>query len=451
MALSPSSRHRSRLIREMSRDLNRTNHSVASSTGSHHGTVSDSTISDFDPENEAIMSTRQLDNSQRLPELRDTAKKYGRWSARPQQDFVINTSAIGRAFPDFSQGGSSDDSMEIEVGRGAKTRQRTPSKIPRAESSDTIDSPAVKLGEFEILSTPPGKSNKTDGRRSIGRSSKRDYTPLKENVPPRQPSAMRGDYISGASRTTSGQQRRTLAELHARVTDDTESSFIDSDRPATVTFAAKTSRFANGSQRGPSQSLETAKKAQANDILRDAIANRRNATPAKAQADGTNNITTPMATQQSFLLPNIPDLSELVSGTFKNGTPVFTRSGKVQSRFSTNGSAPAEKHHPIDGIPVPEEEKAIFLSLQILQDRVSQLETEKAEEQRLNDEFQQRVFQLEAEKAQLERNRRSDSALGMADSGSDGDYARGKNFAVEKTSKLFSQNISLHVTNMCRT
>src|ERR1700722_16235083 len=113
MALSPNSRHRSRLIREMSRDLNKTNHSCASSTGSHHGTVSDSTVSDFDPENEAVMSTRQLDLnlSQRLPALRDTAKKYGRWNGGRQQDFAINTSAIGRAFPDFSQGGSSDDSM----------------------------------------------------------------------------------------------------------------------------------------------------------------------------------------------------------------------------------------------------------------------------------------------------------------------------------------------------
>jgi hypothetical protein len=75
MAASADSRHRSRLIREMARDLNRHDHSCASSTGSHHGTVSDDSTIDFDPENEAIMSTRQMDLniSQRLPELRDPA------------------------------------------------------------------------------------------------------------------------------------------------------------------------------------------------------------------------------------------------------------------------------------------------------------------------------------------------------------------------------------------
>jgi len=136
----------------------------------------------------------------------------------------------------------------------------------------------------------------------------------------------------------------------------------------------------------------------------------------------------------------VPDISELVSGTFKDGTPVFTGSGKVQSRFASGGSArtPVGKagHTQLDSIPVPEDEKAIFLSLQLLQDKVAALEMEKADAQRIGDDLQRENYQLQAEKKELSRHRRSDSGLGMADSGSDGEYARDNMKLVsEKTSK----------------
>jgi hypothetical protein len=122
------------------------------------------------------MSTRQMDVdfSQKLPELRDTAKKYGRWNGNRLPDFQINTSAIGRAFPDFSQGDSSDDSMPIEVGRGAKTRQRTSSQQTRPQYSNNIDSPVVTIGDFQILSTPPMRSQpKPSQQQDAPRSSTR--------------------------------------------------------------------------------------------------------------------------------------------------------------------------------------------------------------------------------------------------------------------------------------
>jgi hypothetical protein len=450
MAHSPSSRHRSRIIREMARDLNRHDYSCASSTGSQHGTVSDdSTISDFDPENEAIMSTRQMDIdfSQKLPQIRDTAKKYGRWNGGRQQDFVINTSAIGRAFPDFSQGGSSDDSMSIEIGRGAKTRQRTPSKAPRAEYSDNIDSPVVTIGDFKITGTPPmkgqAKPTKTDALRNSARkeSHSKRSTPQKENIPPSVPASgtKMPNYVSGATRSASGEQRRSLAEIVAQVADDSDGSFISDERP-TVTFANKQSRF-SGHQvpiRGsPLASVQNMPKA-VNSALIDALSGRRNAsyqTPTRP-ATATNNSNTANQTAQSFLLPNIPDISELVSGSFKDGTPVFNSSGKVQSRFASGSSRTPSKdpHNQIDSIPVPDDEKAIFLSLQLLQERVAALEMEKADVQRIASELQRDNYQLQAEKDELERHRRSDSGLGMADS--DGEYARNnEKLIAEKTSK----------------
>ena len=402
------------------------------------------------------MSTRQMDLnfSQKLPELRDTAKKYGRWNGNRQPDFVINTSAIGRAFPDFSQGGSSDDSMSIEVGRGAKTRQRTSSQQTRPQYSNNIDSPVVTIGDFQILSTPPMKSQpkssqQQDAPQSSNRKeshSKRASVAQKENIPPPDKPTVSAkrmpNYVSGATRTSSGEQRRTLAELHAQVADDSEGSFIGDVRPATVTLAAKSSRFANFQpKKSPLVNMSGPNKQKVTDALVDVLANRRTGsqteTPSKPPSNGTVTSNTFNPTNQSFLLPNMPDISELVSGTFKDGTPVFTRSGKVQSRFSSNGSNWKVDHNELDGITVPQDEKDIFLSLQLLQEKVDALEMEKADNQRVLEELQSQNYHLQAEKEELQRRHRSDSALGMADSGSDGESARdNQKLVAEKTSKF---------------
>lgn len=411
---------------------------------------------DFDPENEAIMSTRRmdLDFSQKLPEIRDTAKKVGRWNGgRQTNDFVINTSAIGRAFPDFSQGGSSDDStFHIEVGRGAKTRQRTPSRMPRVEYSDNVDSPVVSIGDFKILSTPPSKGQAKASRqdpplRNSARkeSQSKRSTPQKENVPPPNVSSATrlSNYVSGATRSSSGEQRRTLAEIHARVADDSDGSFISDERPATVTFQPKQSRFSGAQPKGSPLSAihNIPRQEQVKAALVDALSGRRDGsqqTPTRPQNNNTQNSNAVNQTNQSFLLPNMPDLSELVSGSFKDGTPVFTNGGKAQSRFGPGSgkTPPRPVHTQLDSVPVPDEEKAIFISLQLLQDKVAMLEMEKADAQRVAREVQEDNYQLQSENAQLQRHRRSDSALGMADSGSDGEYAQGnKKLIAEKTSK----------------
>ncbi|KAH8816537.1 hypothetical protein F5884DRAFT_748025 [Xylogone sp. PMI_703] len=453
---SPSlqSRHKSRIIREMSRDTNKTFNSAASSTGSFHGTVSPDSTMNFDPENEAIMSTRQIDNlSQKLPELRDTAKKYGRWVPRPSQDVVINTSAIGRAFPDFSQGESSDDNMSIEVGRGAKSRQRTPSRAPRLEYSDNMDSPVVTIGDFQILKTPPGRTRtkgsisrdpirnsakKQDGQDRLSKDQKND-------IGLRTQPAAKNDYISGATRNASGEERRSLDELHAHVSDDSDNSFSGEDRPANANPTTKASRFSNGQSAAAQGSATPASlKQRATDALANALRSVSQTT-SNMHTVHTAKSSTPNPTQHSFLLPNMPDISELVSGTFKDGTPVFTRNGKVQSRFSSVSGPPNHINFaPIDGIPVPEDEKAIFLSLQLLQDRIAELEMERAENQKMVEDLQNENYQLKAENKELERNRRSDSALGMADSGSDGGSGSRKNLLADKT-RLEAQVASLTV------
>jgi hypothetical protein len=383
-ALSPSSRNRARVIREMAKDLNRTNHSVVSSTGSNHGSVPDSTLSDFDPENEALMSTRQLENtSQQLPELRASAKKFSRYT-RPEMDFVIDTSALGRAFPDFTGGGSSsEDSVSIEVSRGKKANKKASYNV----NDSVLSSKAIIAGNYEVVSTPPMKSRAASSRLER-QDANRNHPQAQRNIQSQSgPQGLREKlskttaYGSSSSGQSNGRPHRTLAELHARVRDENDESFLAEDPPPTTTFTAKTTRF--GSVRGNQNSSQAHKPTKTTnpDDLYDVSFQQTSNAPIKSHGVPVSATATG---QHSFVLPDLPNISELVSGVYPDGTPVFSRSARAASRFSASTGRspnPQNNHLPLDGIPIPEEERAIFISLKLLQDKVAGLENEKARAQ----------------------------------------------------------------------
>ncbi|RDL33591.1 uncharacterized protein BP5553_07959 [Venustampulla echinocandica] len=432
----PPSRHRSRMARERSRDVNNSMLSVASSTGSNHGTVStDSTIStDFDPiRDEACMSTQQLNTnySQKLPELRDTAKKYGRWQPRSQQEFVINTSAIGRAFPDFSHAGSSDDTFNVEVGR-APTRH--PSN-PRVEYSGSPSSPIITMGSTKILHTPKRTSTNHSilqdalRNRSFKETAQHNSTEQKENIPPAsQGSAKASPYISHASRTISG-ERRSLAELHARVADESDGSFIGQERPVTSTLQPpKNSRFANGQAQNlqrVSASPNVSSKRQPSEVVDEAMVRAASNTPSKPQVGPqkiphyTTNSATPNPTQQSFLLPGMRAASDVDSGTFNNGVPVFAHGGKIHNRHTSKATLLNASFGPVDAIVVPDEEEDIYELINLLKARIARVEAENGDQKHIINDITKDNHQLALERKELPDYVRPDSALGMGDSGSD--------------------------------
>jgi hypothetical protein len=151
------------------------------------------------------------------------------------------------------------------------------------------------------------------------------------------------------------------------------------------------------------------------------------------------------ATAQSFMLPDLPNLTELVSGTYKDGTPVFSRSGKARSRFNTASSArrsaPNQPNFArVAGIPIPEEEKAILASLQLLKDKVAQLEQEKAEADHKIDDYEVEVMELRSQLEAQSNFRRSDSALGSTDEEAGGN--KRTNWQIEKT-RMFVELFNL--------
>ncbi|MCJ1431845.1 hypothetical protein MMC27_001200 [Xylographa pallens] len=454
MAQSPSSDRRAQLIREMSRDLNRTRPSSRSSRGSNGN--AESTTSDFDPENEALMSTRQIETTtQRLPELRASAQKYGRYS-QPEPDFAINTSAIGRAFPDFSQGGSSseDESMSIEIGRGLpKNDNGNDAKVGRSRDfssnigGNSMDFSPAMVGNYQVMSTPPKrlyqatKRSTNTANDSLRRNAqvRRASTIQQKTTGPSPPAAKTTDYVSGGSRQGSAEHRRTLSSMHARVADEDVASDVSEDRPQTLNLTARNTRFSNGRNGTTTSTNQLPSKFSSTKGFVDAIARGLSVSQnnVKLQQNNATLSSGNPGTQQSFILPDMPNISELVSGVFQDGTPVFSRHGKSRaSRFAPGVQSQRGKEYvEVAGIPVPEDEQAIFVSLKLLQDKVADLENAKAEAEATVYELHEKNLVLERDIQESKRFRTSDSAIGTTE-GSDGAEESGRGprkWIIEKT------------------
>ena len=451
MAQSPRIQQHAQLIREMSRDSNKTRRST-SSKGSHDD--AGFTTSDFDPENDALMSTRQLDNfSQRLPELRASAQKYSRYS-RPEPDYAINTSAIARAFPDFSQGPSSlqDDSISIEIGRGLKDGEKEEHGRSSVAGHD-MDFSLAMSSNYQPKDQSPKQPLRTATKSGeTNRNSVRHNTHArhssglrKEVLPSSPPAAKTTDYGSGGSRHGSAETRQTLAAVHARITDDDNDSVLSEERPPTLNLTSRGTRFASGRRaKAPEVSALPSKFTSTQGFMKAAsrgFTDKAHQSKAQEQ-NGTVSSGNPTL-QQSTLLPDLPNLSELVSGVFEDGTPVFSRTSKPRASRFASGSRRAQvssletKFAKVSGIPVPDDEQAIFLSLKLLQDKVADLERSRAEAESTIQELHERNQSLEREKAETKRFRRSDSALGTTDGSDAGDeVARGpRKWTIEKTRK----------------
>jgi hypothetical protein len=115
------------------------------------------------------------------------------------------------------------------------------------------------------------------------------------------------------------------------------------------------------------------------------------------------------------MLPDLPNLTELVSGVYDDGTPVFSKTTPARSRFAAptgKGRARRQPNHiPVDSVPIPEEERAIFASLHLLQEKVAQLEHERAEAEKKIEEQEVEIIELRAaERAQDKETTNNDTS-----------------------------------------
>lgn len=323
------------------------------------------TSSTFDPaHDDALMSTKhnfEDEDSHCLPKLRSTA--VNRRYYNPELPPNVPTSAVRREFQDFDHSNSTDEEeMSLDMGRGMG---HTPSKPNKSLDSDIL----LDIGNsvYEVTGTPPIKSRPTPKRN------------LQKEAALRRASNTR---LPGTS-----SYAKTSRENNPPQTEDYGYNNKTTTRFGTRTVSADNDTFKRP-MTGNSQ--------------------RSNGTPR-----GIAN-----STAQSFLLPEMPNITELIGGSYKDGTPIFSRSGRAKTRIASInvGKRPDQPNfYPVGGIPIPEEEKAILASLQILKDRVFQLEQEKSESDRKVEEYELEVSDMRMQLDAQENIRRSDSALGSTD------------------------------------
>ncbi|KAG9184964.1 hypothetical protein G6011_11794 [Alternaria panax] len=405
----PTSDGKARAIRELSRSLSHSPRNITSpspppsdSNPTQRSGFGTNTSQFFD-DPDILMSTQHniAEDTNTLPgypRIRSTAKKMNAWAPFRSEQVQPDTSMVNREFGDFDHSISDEESMAVEQARGNRSNRGTPSKM-----SSQFDS------LYDI--TPPTNRSRKSYQAETGslrrdaairRASRND---LDNTVSPRPVSKRNSPALS----TKDSRKGTSLAQLHAKLSED-ESSFME-HRPPTLTMeSTKNTRWGNRSRQ---TSLQT-------DGNVDPVPQSK-ATPRSRPTTAQN------ATAQSFILPDLPNLTELVSGVFDDGTPVFSKTAPSRSRFAAppyGGRRPS--HIPIDGAPIPDEEKAIFAALQQLQEKIADMEREREEKDKKMDEQELELIELRATTQAQEKLRRSDSAQ-------DSDAGGKSGWKVEKT------------------
>ncbi|KAF1911423.1 hypothetical protein BDU57DRAFT_560518 [Ampelomyces quisqualis] len=405
----PNSAGKARTLRELSRSLSHSPRDIPSpspppsdSNPTKHSGFGTET-SNFFNDPDVLMSTQHniADETNTLPQyprIRSTAKKINAWHMLRSEQPLPDTSMVAKEFGDFDHSLSEEEeAVSVEQARGLnRSNRNTPSKMSSQYNSlYDITPPSNRARKSYAAETG---SLRRDAQ--IRRASRNDL----DTASPR-PASKRN---SPAVAATQDRKRNSLAQLHAKLSED-ESSFMD-HRPPTLTMdSAKNTRWGNRSRH---TSL------QIDGVAEPSTRNTGTTRPRPATAQN--------ATAQSFILPDLPNLTELVSGVFEDGTPVFSKTAPARSRFSAPPNGGRRPNHiPIEGIPIPDEEKAIFSALQMLQDKVADMERERAEAEKRIEEQDMELIELRATTQAQDKIRRSDSAQ---------DSDSGKNsWKVEKT------------------
>ena len=441
---------RAQLIKGLARDINETRHSNASSASNHTG--NDFTNGSFDPENEAFSSTKQLDESVQLPTILPTITNTTRSdqkytpTGRPNLDYQFNTSAIRKAFPDFSGGSSSegdDESRSIEMGRGIPACSTQPAgPFPAVGSGDSFDFSEALLNKFDFESPDqphlPAPTSRKENIASVKRGTVRGQEAVTKGEVRYASTIKATEQGSASSRQGSSENPRGLAALHARVRNEEDNTQMSDERPPSVEFTSRTTRFASKKPGFKANAITTPANKSTREVL--ASLSKGFGQPQRSlHADRNNTVST---FNRSLMLPDMPNPSELVSGCWGDGTPVFSRQYRVaSSRFLSRAGRKSRLGYvtTADVSLLPDDEQNIIVSLDQLKARVAELEDERGDAEARIQELQEKNTVLEREKLERKPVGRADSAVGSSASDDGDDIGNGsRRTIIEKTSTFIS-------------
>lgn len=281
-----------------------------------------------------------------------------------------------------------------------------------------------------------------DGLRKDAQIRRASHMSQKENLDPKG-LKVRNNKQGTQGRHSSSAQRRTFSDMHAKVGETYDGSYLSDERPPSVITTSKNTRF--GNTKAQKQGLDIA-RAVSNAAGRphdNSNGNNDNtvdsAEAKQVEATDTINSLRENTNHESFILPDMPNLSELVSGIYQEEVPVRPRQNRSRTtRFASppavTMSEPHSTHVPLDAIPIPEDEKAIFASLKLLQEKVSTLEKENLKAERRLGELQEENQLLRADKST--RRTSEDRKVRMYKTAEEESGRGAATLAVERNSKL---------------
>ena len=272
--------------------------------------------------------------------------------AHPQPSYVLSKDALKNVLGSDEDSVSSYEDTE-EIGRGDTMQQSVTADSRHKESVQSENPiPDEFRGVFSPLpAVPKGqvKQKKTRGSHKDANARLSSIGSEKENVDPVPQNAN----DNGWNSSTEAQTRKTLATLHSRAQVGANGSNVFNEAPPTFTInSTKSTRF-NGGNCANVQPLKSKMRQK-----------------APVTEDG-----------QSFVLPDMNNMSDLVTGNLGNEHPIS--SGKMaKPRVAFTHNAPTGspiRYIVIDGVAVPFDEEAIIASLRKLEEKMASLQLFKDE------------------------------------------------------------------------
>ncbi|KAF8422513.1 hypothetical protein EV426DRAFT_670644 [Tirmania nivea] len=424
-------RDRLRLQRELDRDLDHPSFSSSSVSGLENAgrPFIDDDTNTFDIENDArATSTRKVNFNasmlQSSPQVnsRILAAEFADFSMA--NDFTEESVEIGRAreknlsSQDYARAPFSTKGAAARTTASKRLRdayatagREMASPIPRQSRQNSIrsDTSEVVLPlNKNVVSMPTDKSKDHQKNRLM----EEDTFDLSKPIPKKSTRQISVSSTGSKPRKTteqitSGAARSNTASRANRVGDDASSvASLDDIVPHKARKMSKSAGVSTlGGTRGPS--LRTAMRAAE---AKDAANSRRKSTTAPVSAstaggevpktfkstaafikelgldghslnalqdpptyDETVDLTNQNNTnEQSFLLPNLAGISELIN---TEATRIYNNTASARKR-NPHGQPPS--HKPIESIPVPQDNRAILMAMQLLQDKMAALEEQKS-------------------------------------------------------------------------
>ncbi|KAI0001239.1 hypothetical protein F4779DRAFT_604463 [Xylariaceae sp. FL0662B] len=400
---SKNNRYQSRILREMHQTTENPFTQPVSSTGTH-GTVTLTSEFTSSPEGE---STRRLDDmSIKLPN-RPSTRSVG--ASRPQAN--VNTSTIGRSFPEWNKRFDKDEADLAE--------ERDMWSI----ASDTDPNPDGKENV-----TPNTKATKVP----MGSKERGSFIRTRAQMQPRvqTESECSADISEQLAHSQHGLQSRPT---HTSQPEGPSPSAVKDSKPrrGNVTALLQTLKTARAKQADAEEqpaSQPSPKSQSPEQILNAAQMHMGQRSPIGNSLSPA----TPNQTARSFFLPNLTHMNDFLSGTlrlssFRNGIPIFVKYGKVHDRESNNSP---DYHADIAAVAVPEDEEKIFVSLDKIREETHALKEHDDLVSKQAEQLQEEVQELHIQIAKYKS--RKDSAMGSESDSSVIDHLNAQKSQLEE-------------------